>query len=87
MTTTEPETITRSFPHPDGRFLDITMPVAYWRSLQWLNEDCGVTAGYIIHCMDRRNSQQDPSEAFMEFIGAAIHDAHREAAEQGAARR
>lgn len=72
---TEVKRITRSFPHPDGRIFTVSMPVSYWRGLQWLTEDRGITAGTIIHCMDRQNSQQDPSEAFMEFIASALQTA------------
>lgn len=74
---------TRFIPHPDGRTINITMSPWHWRSLDWLWESEGISAGFILHMADTRGgAPKDPSTAFRQFIEASIQSQQRHRAER-----
>ena len=63
---------TRILPHPSGERLVVRISEWHWKALDWMSENRGVTAGYIIHLRDHMNHDAEISEAFMEFIDRFI---------------
>jgi len=59
---------TRVLPHPNGERLAVHISEWHWKSLDWMSENRGVTAGYIIHLRDHMKHEDEISQAFMEFI-------------------
>lgn len=71
------ELIERFFPHPNGDTVWIKISRWHWKSLSWLSDVRGITAGYIIHLIDHKygSDYSDVSDRFSEFIEVCIQSA------------
>jgi len=68
------ELIERFIPHPNGDTIWVSITRWHWKSLSWLSEARGITAGYIIHLIDHKYSSDysDVSDRFSDFIEVCI---------------